>query len=109
MIAIELGVGEWDLAIDDMVRGAVHGACPVPGHVIARLHEWLDGYDSTAARSTARLCEQTALRLTPAKWRRIWRAGRRELRQRPRRLRRPGRSLREWFRPPWIPQTEGLQ
>ena len=25
MIAIELGVGDCDLAIDDMVRGAVHG------------------------------------------------------------------------------------
>jgi hypothetical protein len=26
VIALELGVGECDLAIDDMVRGAVHGA-----------------------------------------------------------------------------------
>jgi hypothetical protein len=65
VIAIELGVGECDLAIDDMVRGAVHGACPVPVHIIARLHEWLDGYDAPVHRpgSTARLCEQTALRL----------------------------------------------
>ena len=29
VIALELGVGECDLAIDDMVRAAVHGACPV--------------------------------------------------------------------------------
>ena len=43
VITLELGVGECDLAIDDMVRGAVHSACPVPGHIIARLHEWLDG------------------------------------------------------------------
>ena len=43
VIALELGVGECDLALDDMVRGAAHRACPVPGHIIARLHEWLDG------------------------------------------------------------------
>jgi len=29
VIALELGVGECDLALDDMVRGAAHGACPV--------------------------------------------------------------------------------
>jgi hypothetical protein len=55
VIAIELGVGECDLAIDDMVRAAVRGACPVPVHVIARLHEWLDGYDATACTDPAQL------------------------------------------------------
>ena len=55
VIAIELGVGECDLAIDDMVRGAVHLACPVPGHIIARLYEWLDGYDATACTDPAQL------------------------------------------------------
>lgn len=55
VIAIELGVGECDLAIDDMVRGAVHEACPVPVHIIARLHEWLDGYDATACTDPAQL------------------------------------------------------
>ena len=55
VIALELGVGECDLAIDDMVRGAVHGACAVPGHIIARLHEWLDGYDATACTDQAQL------------------------------------------------------
>ena len=55
VIALELGVGECDLAIDDMVRGAVHSACPVPGHIIARLHEWLDGYDATACTDPAQL------------------------------------------------------
>jgi hypothetical protein len=55
VIAIELGVGECDLAIDDMVRGAVHGACPVPGHIIARLHVWLDGYNATACTPPAEL------------------------------------------------------
>ena len=55
VIAIELGAGECDLAIDDMVRGAVHGACPVPAHIIARLHEWLDGYDATACTEPAEL------------------------------------------------------
>lgn len=55
VIAIELGVGECDLAIDDMVRGAVHRACPVPDHIIARLHEWLDGYDATACTNPAQL------------------------------------------------------
>ena len=55
VIAIELGVGECDLAIDDMVRGAVHLACPVPGHIIARLHEWVDGYDATACTDEAQL------------------------------------------------------
>jgi hypothetical protein len=39
VIAIELGVGQCDLAIEDMVRGAFHGACPVPSHIAARLYE----------------------------------------------------------------------
>ena len=43
VIALELGVGECDLAIDDMVRGAVHSACPVPGHIIARLDDGSTG------------------------------------------------------------------
>ena len=55
VIAIELGVGECDLAIDDMVRGAVHEACLVPVHIIARLHEWLDSYDATACTDPAQL------------------------------------------------------
>jgi hypothetical protein len=55
VITLELGVGECDLAIDDMVRGAVHSACPVPGDIIARLHEWLDGYDATACTDQAQL------------------------------------------------------
>ncbi|MCV7267984.1 hypothetical protein [Mycolicibacterium doricum] len=55
VIALELGVGECDLAIDDMVRAAVHGACAIPGHVIARLHEWLDGYNTTACTDPAQL------------------------------------------------------
>jgi len=54
VIALELGVGECDLVIDDMVRGAVP-ACPVPGHIIARLHEWLDGYGATACTDDAQL------------------------------------------------------
>jgi hypothetical protein len=55
VIAIELGAGECDLALDDMVRGLAHRACPVPGHIIARLHEWLDGYDATACADEAQL------------------------------------------------------
>src|SRR5882757_7063643 len=55
VIALELGVGECDLAIDDMVRGAVHGAYAVPGHIIARLHEWLNGYNATACTDPAQL------------------------------------------------------
>jgi hypothetical protein len=55
VIAIELSVGQCDLAIDDMVRGAFHGACPVPGPVIARLHEWLDGADAIARTDAAKL------------------------------------------------------
>ena len=51
----DLESSEFDLAIDDMVRGAVHGACPVPVHIIARLHEWLDGYDATACTDPAQL------------------------------------------------------
>jgi len=47
--------GECDLAIDDMVRGAVRGACPVPVHIIGRLHEWLDSYDATACTDPAQL------------------------------------------------------
>jgi hypothetical protein len=38
-----------------MVRGAVHRACPVPAYIIARLHEWLDGYDATACTDPAQL------------------------------------------------------
>jgi len=45
VITLELRVGEADLAIEDMVRGAAHGARPLPADIIARLHEWLDGYD----------------------------------------------------------------
>ncbi len=55
VIAIELGAGECDLAIDDMVRGAFHGTCPVPGDVVERLHEWLDGCDSIARGDAAQL------------------------------------------------------
>jgi hypothetical protein len=55
VIAIELGAGECDLAIDDMVRGAFYGACPVPGRVVERLHEWLDGCDSIACLDAAQL------------------------------------------------------
>lgn len=55
VVALELGVGECDLAIDDMVRAAVHGACPVPSHIIVRLHEWLDGYNATACTDPAQL------------------------------------------------------
>ena len=38
-----------------------HGAgggprgCPVPVHIIARLHEWLDGYNATACTDPAQL------------------------------------------------------
>jgi hypothetical protein len=55
VIALELGAGECDMAIDDMVRGAFHGACPVPGHIIARLHEWLEVYDATACTDPVEL------------------------------------------------------
>jgi hypothetical protein len=55
VITLELGVGEADLAIEDMVRGAAHGACPLPAEIIARLHEWLAGYDSTACTDAALL------------------------------------------------------
>src|SRR3954469_6387318 len=55
VIALELGVGECDLAIDDMVQGAVHAACLVPGHIIARLHEWLNGYNATACTDPVQL------------------------------------------------------
>jgi hypothetical protein len=55
VIAIELGVGECDLAIDDMVRAAAQGACPVPGHIITQLHQWLDTYDATACTDPAQL------------------------------------------------------
>ena len=55
VIALELGAGECDLALDDMVRAAVHEACPVPGHIITRLHQWLDGYNATACTDPAQL------------------------------------------------------
>jgi hypothetical protein len=55
VIAIELDVGECDLAIDDMVRAAFHGACPVPGRIVAELHEWLDGCDAIARVDAAQL------------------------------------------------------
>jgi hypothetical protein len=55
VIAIELGVGKCDLAIDDMVRGAAHEACPVPAHIVARLHEWLDGYRATGYTDATQL------------------------------------------------------
>jgi hypothetical protein len=45
VITLELGVGEADLAIEDMVRGAAHGSRALPADIIARLHEWLEGYD----------------------------------------------------------------
>src|SRR3982074_2550229 len=44
-IALELGVA----------GGAAHGAVPGPGHISARLHEWLDGYDATACADDAQL------------------------------------------------------
>src|SRR3954469_14057364 len=55
VIALELGAGECDMAIDDMVRGAFHGACAVPGHIIDRLHEWLEVYDTTACTDPVEL------------------------------------------------------
>jgi hypothetical protein len=55
VIALELGAGDCDLAIEDMVRAAVHGACAVPGHIIARLHEWLESYNATACIDPAQL------------------------------------------------------
>jgi hypothetical protein len=55
VIALELGAGECDLAIDDMVRGAAHEACPLPGRVIEQLHEWLEAYDPTACTNQAQL------------------------------------------------------
>jgi hypothetical protein len=48
VVAIELGVGEADLAIEDMVRAAAHGSRALPADIIARLHEWLHGYDLPA-------------------------------------------------------------
>jgi hypothetical protein len=55
VIAIELDAGQCDLAIDDMVRGAFHGACPVPGRIVTRLHEWLDGGDAIACTDAVQL------------------------------------------------------
>ena len=55
VIALEMGAGECDLAIDDMVRGAVHRACPVPDRIIARLYVWLDGYNTIACTDRAQL------------------------------------------------------
>jgi hypothetical protein len=55
VIAIELSVGQYELAIEDMVRGAFHGACPVPSHIAARLYEWLDGCDAIARTDAAQL------------------------------------------------------
>jgi hypothetical protein len=55
VIAIELGVCQCDLAIEDMVRGAFHGACPVPGRIVARLHEWLDDCDAIARTDAAQM------------------------------------------------------
>jgi hypothetical protein len=55
VIAIELGAGECDLALDDMVRGAAYEACLVPAHIITRLYEWLDGYGATGCTDAAQL------------------------------------------------------
>jgi hypothetical protein len=55
VIALELGVGECDLAIEDMVRATSHEALPVPGRIVARLHEWLDGCDAIARTDAAQL------------------------------------------------------
>ena len=45
VITLELRVGEADLAIEDIVRGAAHGPHPLSADIIARLYERLDGYD----------------------------------------------------------------
>lgn len=55
VIALELGAGECDLAIDDMVRGAAHGPCRLPTDIITRLHAWLEGSDLTACTDKAQL------------------------------------------------------
>ena len=55
VIALELGAGECDLAIDDMVRGAVHSPCRLPPEMIARLRIWLDGTDLTACTDKTQL------------------------------------------------------
>jgi hypothetical protein len=55
VIKLELGVGQVDLAIEDMVRGAADGSRALPADVIARLYEWLDGYDLPAGIDVTRL------------------------------------------------------
>ena len=54
-ITIELGVGECDLAINDMIGAVARQACPLPGDLIARLRDWVDRHDQTACTARAQL------------------------------------------------------